>query len=84
MDRGVIDGFLHAVARVSYALGGAFRNYIDVPLINGFGDFIGEGVKKLGRAFRVIQTGRVQQYMVIALVLAFGTLFYYLYTLIIP
>jgi hypothetical protein len=69
---------------VAYALGGLFRNYIDVPVINGFGDFVGEGFKKLGRAFRVIQTGRVQQYMVIALILAFSTLFYYLCTLIIP
>ena len=56
----------------------------DVPLINGFGDLVGEGTKKIGKALRVIQTGRVQQYMVIALVLAFGTLFAYLYNLMIP
>ncbi len=84
MDRGLIDGILHTFSRAAYALGGVFRNYIDMPIINGFGDFVGEGVKKLGRAFRVIQTGRVQQYMVIALVLAFGTLFYYLYNWMIP
>ena len=57
MDRGAIDGILHVVARISYALGGAFRNYIDVPIINGSGDFVGESVKKLGKAMRVIQTG---------------------------
>ncbi len=84
MDRGLIDGILHTFSRGSYALGGIFRNYIDVPIVNGFGDFVGEGVKKLGKAFRVIQTGRVQQYMVIALVLAFGTLFYYLFSVVMP
>jgi len=84
MDRVLIDGILHTFSRATYALGGIFRNYIDVPVINGFGDLVGEGVKKLGKAFRVIQTGRVQQYMVIALVLAFGTLFFYLYNLMIP
>ncbi|MBM3144035.1 MAG: NADH-quinone oxidoreductase subunit L [Chloroflexi bacterium] len=84
IDRGLIDGILHTVARVAYAMGGVFRNYIDVPVVNGFGDFVGEGVKKLGRAFRMIQTGQVQQYMVIALALAFGTLFYYIYSVMIP
>ncbi len=84
MDRGMIDGSLHGIARVAYRLGSIFRDYIDVPIINGFGDLVGEGVKKLGKALRVIQTGKVQQYMVIALVLAFGTLFYYLYSLMIP
>jgi NADH-quinone oxidoreductase subunit L len=84
MDRGVIDGFLHTVSRAAYGLGGIFRNWIDLPIVNGFGDFVGEGVKKLGRAMRVVQTGRVQQYMIIALVIAFGTLFYYLYSLLLP
>jgi len=84
MDRGVIDGILHTVARVAYSLGGIFRNYIDVPIINGFGDFVGEGTKKLGRTFRVIQTGRVQQYMLVAVVLVSASLFYYLYSLLIP
>ncbi len=84
MDRGLIDGFLHWFSRITYSLGGILRNYIDVPLINGFGDLVGEGTKKIGKALRVIQTGRVQQYMVIALVLAFGTLFAYLYNLMIP
>ncbi len=84
IDRGLIDGILHTFSRGAYALGGIFRNYIDVPIVNGFGDFVGEGVKRLGRAFRVIQTGRVQQYMVIALVVAFSTLFYYLYSVMVP
>jgi NADH-quinone oxidoreductase subunit L len=79
LDRGLIDGILHTIARVAFSIGGYLRNWIDKPIINGFGDFVGEGVKRLGRTFRFIQTGRVQQYMVMALVIAFGTLFYYLF-----
>ena len=81
IDRMVIDGFLHFVARVTFSIGGFFRNYIDKPIVNGFGDFVGESVKRLGRSSRFIQTGRVQQYMLMALVIAFGTLFYYLFFL---
>jgi NADH-quinone oxidoreductase subunit L len=81
IDRMVIDGFLHLIARVTFSIGGFFRNYIDKPIVNGFGDFVGESVKRLGRSSRFIQTGRVQQYMLMALVIAFGTLFYYLFFL---
>jgi NADH-quinone oxidoreductase subunit L len=84
MDRKIIDGFLHLFARVTYSIGYFFRNYIDVPIINGFGDFLGEGSKKLGKSMRVIQTGRVQQYMLIGLAFVFVALFYYLYKLFLP
>jgi hypothetical protein len=56
------------------------RNYIDKPIVNGSGDLVGESVKKLGQVFKPIQTGRIQQYMIMALVImaAFSALFYYL------
>jgi len=81
LDRKIIDGFLHFISRITFSLGSIFRNYIDKPVINGFGDFVGESVKRIGRTGRFIQTGRVQQYMVMALIIAFGTLFYYLFIL---
>jgi len=84
LDRKVIDGFLHTIARVAFYIGGIFRNYFDKPVVNGFGDAVGEGVKWFGRKFRIVQTGKVQQYMIMALVLAFSTLFYYLYSLLRP
>lgn len=84
LDRGLIDGILHTVARIAGSLGTIFRNYIDKPVVNGFGDAVGEGVKNFGRRFRVIQTGQIQQYMLMALVFAFGTLFYYLFSLLRP
>jgi hypothetical protein len=82
MDRKVIDGFLHLVARITYSLGLFFRDFIDVPVINGFGDFMGEGAKRVGNKLRVIQTGKVQQYMLIALVFVFAAIFYFVFTML--
>jgi NADH-quinone oxidoreductase subunit L len=79
VDRGAIDGFLHATARGSLGLGSIFRNFFDVPVVNGGGDLLANGVRKLGSSLRVVQTGRVQQYLIIGmfLVVAFGILFYF-------
>jgi NADH-quinone oxidoreductase subunit L len=80
MDRKVIDGILHLVVRVTYFLGGVFREYIDKKVINEFiCDTLGGAVPQwFGEKFRKIQTGVVQQYMVIAILVAFGGLLYYL------
>jgi NADH-quinone oxidoreductase subunit L len=80
VDRGVIDGFLHTVARASVAIGHFLRNYIDLPIVNGSADMLSEGVKRSGASLRAIQTGRVQQYMLVAMVtvVTFGAVFYYL------
>ncbi len=68
IDRRVIDGFLHWVARTSLRIGDFLRNSIDLPIVNGGADYVGEGVKKSGKTFRVIQTGRVQEYLIIGMV----------------
>jgi NADH-quinone oxidoreductase subunit L len=81
MDRGVIDGFLHWVAYITGRIGNFFRDAIDKPIVNGLADKLADTMKWLGRVFPpVIQTGRVQQYMIMALVslAAFSALFYYL------
>jgi NADH-quinone oxidoreductase subunit L len=67
MDRTVIDGFLHAIARAALWLGNVFRNFFDVPVVNGAGDGTGWLVRSFGFALKVVQTGRVQQYLVTAL-----------------
>jgi NADH-quinone oxidoreductase subunit L len=78
MDRVVIDGALHWLAYNSGVIGNFFRNVIDKPIINGFGDLTGESTKKVGGVMRAIQTGRVQQYMILALMsLVFVTVFFY-------
>ena len=48
MDRKVIDGILHWFAYITGIIGNFLRNYIDKPIVNGFGDLVGEGTKKLG------------------------------------
>jgi len=80
MDRKVIDGILHWFAHITGVIGSFLRNAIDKPIINGSGDFVGEGTKKMSGTFRTIQTGRVQQYMILALVAiaVVSALFYYL------
>ena len=82
LDRGIIDGILHFVARIASNVGGILRNYFDKPVVNGFGDFVGEGIKKFGRSIKIIQTGRVQQYLLMALVLAFAAMFYFVFTFV--
>jgi NADH-quinone oxidoreductase subunit L len=81
MDRGVIDGFLHWLARASIAIGAFFRNVIDKPIINGPPDRLSEWVRdQIAPAMRYIQTGRIQQYMVLALLslAVFSALFFFL------
>jgi NADH-quinone oxidoreductase subunit L len=65
MDRKVIDGFLHAIGRFTGRIGHAFRNYFDAPVVNGFGDFVGESTKWIGReSAPLLQRGRIQGYMI--------------------
>ena len=68
MDQTVIDGILHTFGKVTGWLGDKIRAYIDLKFINEFvGDGTGKSVQWTGRNLRPIQTGRVQQYMLAAL-----------------
>jgi NADH-quinone oxidoreductase subunit L len=68
MDKGVIDSILHAFGKTTAWLGLAIRNYIDLPVINGF---IGDGTARVtqwfGGRIQPLQTGRIQQYMLASL-----------------
>ncbi len=68
LDRTVIDGVLHAIGRAALRIGAFLRSQIDLPVINGFGDMVGEGTKSAGREFRFVQSGRVQQYLIVGMV----------------
>jgi NADH-quinone oxidoreductase subunit L len=83
MDRQVIDGILHWFASTVSVVGTFLRNAIDKPIVNGSGDWLAESTKKIGSLLRTVQTGRIQQYMIAALVsiAAFTALFYYLLVL---
>jgi NADH-quinone oxidoreductase subunit L len=78
IDRGLIDGILHAVARISLSLGSFLRNVIDLPIINGAADMFSEGVKRFGNGIRVMQTGRVQGYLLVSVIFAGLLLSYFL------
>lgn len=69
IDRGIIDGFIHLVARVSNFLGDLLKLF-NLWLIDGVGDGIPQGVARFGLWFRHIQTGRTQQYMLFAAIAA--------------
>ncbi len=80
LDQGLIDGILHTAARLGVWLGGIFLNRFENPVITGTADALADSIQWFGQNFRVVQTGRVQQYLVLALVnvIAFGLLFYFL------
>jgi NADH-quinone oxidoreductase subunit L len=78
IDRGLIDGILHTVARFSLSLGSFLRNAIDLPIVNGAADLLSQGVKRFGNGIRVIQTGRVQGYLIVSVIFASLLLSYFL------
>ncbi len=80
MDQGVIDGILHAFGKITGWLGDKIRTYIDLKVINEFvGDGAGNAVKWTGRNLRPMQTGRIQQYMLAAMLtlIVVGSILYY-------
>jgi len=70
IDRRGLDGILHGIARAGLWLGRLVRQGFDVPVVNGAGDGLANGTRSMGALLRRIQTGRVQDYMLLALLLA--------------
>ena len=73
MDKGIIDGILHVFGPATGGIGYAIRNWFDVPVVNEFlGDkLFAENTYNLGKNLRPIQTGRIQQYLILSLVVIF-------------
>jgi NADH-quinone oxidoreductase subunit L len=69
VDRGLIDGILHLIARVSRLVGDFFKTF-NLWLIDGFGDGIPAAIGRFGMWFRKVQTGRVQNYMLLVALFA--------------
>jgi len=81
MDKGFIDGILHIFGPATDKVGSFIRNKFDVPVINQLlGDGSAEVAWWFGRNLRPIQTGRIQQYLILSLILFFvvGGLLYFL------
>jgi NADH:ubiquinone oxidoreductase subunit 5 (subunit L)/multisubunit Na+/H+ antiporter MnhA subunit len=69
IDRGIIDGFLHFLARAGTWIGD-FIKVLNTWLIDGVGDSIPRGIAAFGAWFRRIQTGRIQNYLLLVLIAA--------------
>lgn len=82
MDQGVIDGILHTFGPVTGGLGSFIRNKFDVPIINKLiGDGSADVTYWFGGKLRAIQTGRIQQYLILSFVVLFivgGALYFFL------
>lgn len=79
IDKKVIDNFIEGVARGIWNIGVAVRRWIDLQIVNWTGDRLGDGVRGAGSGLRRVQTGRIQQYMLMAvlLVIVVGAIFFY-------
>ena len=69
LDRGLIDAVLHIIARIFAWLGDLVK-VLNLWLIDGVGDGIPIAIFNLGGWLRRMQTGRIQQYMLLALAAA--------------
>jgi len=67
LDLKIIDGILHGLASFGIWLGNLFRYRFDVPVINGAGDGLAKTIRATGGLLHWQQTGKVQQYMAIAI-----------------
>jgi NADH-quinone oxidoreductase subunit L len=78
IDKKVIDGFIEVVAKWTWNLGAAVRRWIDVAVVNWAGDRLGTGLRAGSREMRQVQTGRIQQYMLLAVlaVAVVGAIFF--------
>jgi NADH-quinone oxidoreductase subunit L len=67
VDKGLIDGTLHAIARF-FTWVGDFVKVMNSWLIDGVGDGVPRGIYNFGGWLRGTQSGRIQQYLLIVLV----------------
>jgi NADH-quinone oxidoreductase subunit L len=69
MDQGVIDGILHIFGPTTGGIGSFIRDKFDLPVINRFfGDGSADVTYWFGGKLRAVQTGRIQHYLMLALV----------------
>ncbi len=67
LDNRYVDGAVHLVWRVAVVLSG-WNRLFDINVVNGAVDLAGRLTQIGGERLRPIQTGRVQNYLVVALV----------------
>lgn len=71
IDKDGIDKFIEFVAKGVWNLGGIIRHWFDVKVVNWLADHLGIGLRAGSRELRHMQTGRVQQYLLLTVLVAF-------------
>jgi NADH-quinone oxidoreductase subunit L len=69
IDKGIIDGILHLIARAFYGFGYYVKRFEEV-VIGGGVDWLKDSFLNISREFRQLQTGRVQEYALISALIA--------------
>lgn len=84
LDRLILDGILDGIGKLALHLGHAFSRWIDLPLITGGGNRLSYGVRGMGNQMRSVQSGRVQQYMILTIVITVvaGAIVFYFFILV--
>jgi NADH:ubiquinone oxidoreductase subunit 5 (subunit L)/multisubunit Na+/H+ antiporter MnhA subunit len=68
VDMPIIDGAVNLVGRTGAALATAFFRLVDLPIIDGFVNLLARVTAWAGRGLRQVQTGRAQNYLLVAFV----------------
>jgi NADH-quinone oxidoreductase subunit L len=71
IDRGIIDGTIHLIARAVYALGGYLKRFEEV-VISGGVDWLKDQFLLAANAFRTIQTGKIQEYVLVSVLIGWA------------
>jgi NADH-quinone oxidoreductase subunit L len=71
IDRGIIDGTLHLVARSVYRLGQYLKRFEEV-VISGGVDWLKDQVLVAAQEFRAIQTGKIQEYVLVSVLIGWA------------
>ena len=69
IDKGIIDGILHAAAKGFYGFGYYVKRFEEV-VISGGVDWLKDVFLRFSAEFRLLQTGRVQEYALISALIA--------------
>lgn len=69
VDRGLIDGTLHLIARTVFGIGHYARRFEEV-VISGGVDWIKDQFLAMAREFRQLQTGKIQEYALVSMLIA--------------
>ena len=78
LDNRFVDGAVNLVGRVAAVLSGLYRLF-DIRVVNGAVDLAGRLTQSGGEWLRPIQTGRLQNYLLVALVTVLTLLGLYLF-----